>query len=78
MQLYPLDRSRAELGVARSTMYEQIDAGTLPKPIVLHGRKRGYPSTEIEAIKNARVAGKSDAEIRALVDALHAARRNLA
>jgi prophage regulatory protein len=35
----------------------------------------GWPSPEVDALLSARIAGKSEDEIRALVDRLHAARK---
>jgi prophage regulatory protein len=35
----------------------------------------GWPSNEVEAINTARIAGKTDEEVRALVAKLEAARK---
>lgn len=54
-------------GLSRSTIYLRISQGLMTKPISLGGRAVGWPSNEVAAINNARVAGKSDVEIKALV-----------
>lgn len=67
-----------ETGDRRSTRYERIDKGLFPKPVKLGPRSVGWPASEVAAINAARIAGKSDEEIRALVVRLHAARKALA
>lgn len=64
-----------ESGLSRSTIYLRIAQGLWPKPVSLGARAVGWPSAEIEAINAARIAGKSDDEIRALVVKLEAARK---
>lgn len=44
-------------------------------PVLLGARSVGWPEHEIDAILLARIAGKTDAEIRELVAKLDAARR---
>ena len=61
-------------GLARSTIYKLITVGLWTRPIRLSARAVGWPSSECEAILGARVAGKTDDEIRALVVTLEAAR----
>uniref|UniRef100_UPI00404746B2 hypothetical protein n=1 Tax=Limnohabitans sp. TaxID=1907725 RepID=UPI00404746B2 len=48
--------------------------GLWTKPVRLSARAVGWPSEEITAICKARIAGKSDDEIRGLVDRLHSQR----
>ena len=54
-----------------------VRAGLLTKPIQLGPRSVGWPDYEVKAINVARIAGKSDADIRALVTRLHAKRQEL-
>lgn len=63
-----------ETGLARSTIYSRVGAGLLTKPVGLGGRAVGWPAAEIHALNMARVAGKTDDEIRDLVNALELAR----
>lgn len=65
----------AESGYARSTLYLRVAQGLYTKPISLGPRCVGWPLSEVSAINAARIAGKSDDEIRALVVALEAARQ---
>ena len=57
-------------GLARSTIYLRIEQGLLPKPVSLGGKAVGWPATEISQINAARIAGKSNEEIKNLVDDL--------
>ncbi|HEX9433461.1 MAG TPA: AlpA family phage regulatory protein, partial [Burkholderiales bacterium] len=61
-------------GIKRAWLYAQVKAGLLPRPVSIGGRSRAWPDVELEAINRARVAGKTDAEIKALVKQLEAAR----
>ena len=62
------------LGSPRSTAYRDIRSGLLTPPVRLGKRSSGWPDDEIAAIVDARIAGKSDEEIRELVKQLIAAR----
>jgi len=61
-------------GASRSKTYNEIAAGTWPPPVALGPRSRGWPEHEVDAVLAARIAGRSDAEIRVIVDRLVAAR----
>jgi prophage regulatory protein len=62
--------AKDSLGVSRSTFYLQIAEGLITKPVQIGARAVGWPSNEIEAILNARIAGKSPQQIKALVKEL--------
>ncbi len=64
-------------GLSRSTHYLRITQGLWTKPISLGGRSVGWPASEVETLNAARIAGKSDAEIRELVVLLEADRKNV-
>lgn len=55
-----------------------VRAGLLTKPVQLGPRSVGWPDYEVKAINAARIAGKTDAEIKTLVNRLHAKREQLA
>jgi prophage regulatory protein len=65
----------AERGIGRATHYAHIKAGLWTRPIALGARAVGWPEREVDALNAARIAGKSDAEIRCLVEKLEADRR---
>lgn len=65
-------------GLSRSSVYKAVAAGMWPRPIRLSARAVGWPLAEIDAILAARIAGKTDDEIRALVGALGASRQDAA
>jgi len=67
---------KAESGHPRSTLYLRISQGLWTKPVSLGPRSVGWPSCEVTAINAARIAGKTDEEIRALVIKLEAARKS--
>ena len=54
-------------GLARSTLYLRIKQRLMTPPVKLGERCAAWPSDEIAAINAARIAGKTDAEIRELV-----------
>lgn len=62
-------------GLSRSTIYLRISQGLWTKPVSLGGRAIGWPDDETDSLIAARIAGKTDDEIRALVQSLHAARK---
>ena len=64
----------AETGYSRSTIYLRITQGLFIKPVSLGARAVGFPAGEISALNAARIAGKSDNDIRVLVLRLQAAR----
>jgi prophage regulatory protein len=66
---------KSESGYSRSTVYLRIAQGLWPKPVSLGARAVGWPAAEIAAVNAARIAGKSDEEIRMLVAKLEAARK---
>jgi len=65
-------------GYSRSTHYAYIQQGLFTKPVKLGVRAVGWPESEVIAIIEARIAGKSDQEIRQLVVKLGAARKAMA
>lgn len=63
-------------GLSRSSIYLRVAQGQFPKPVSLGGRAVGWPASEVAALNAARIAGKSNAEIRDLVAKLEAARKS--
>lgn len=55
-----------------------VDRGLLPKAVKISERASAWPESEIEAINKARIAGKSEGEIRQLVADLEQQRGVLA
>lgn len=75
MLLIPEIRARLRRG--RTALYDDVAAGMLPPFIRLGARRVALPQTEVDAVLNARVAGLSDDDIRALVQRLVADRQKL-
>jgi prophage regulatory protein len=70
-----LPQVRDATGLGRSTIYALVADGRLTPPVRLSERAVGWPQCEISAINAARIAGKSDEEVRQLVVRLEAARK---
>ena len=69
---------KAQTGYSRSTVYLRITQGLFVKPVRLGDRAVGWPAGDVAAINAARINGKSDADIRLLVEKLEAARSTAA
>ncbi|MFZ2336375.1 MAG: AlpA family phage regulatory protein [Sideroxyarcus sp.] len=57
-------------GQTRSTLYLRIKQRLMTPPVKLGERCAAWPAHEVAAINTARIAGKSDEEIRELVTQL--------
>lgn len=68
----------ARMGRGRSTIYEDIAAGTMTPPVPIGARAKGWPDYEIDAIQAARIAGRTTDQIRTLVAEMVARRREMA
>ena len=55
--------------------YSDITNGLMTEPVRIGSQSVAWPDYEIEAITRARIAGKTDDEIRSLVRDLHARRK---
>jgi prophage regulatory protein len=76
--IFRLPAVKSESGYSRSTIYLRISQGLWTKPVRLGARAVGWPAGEVEALNAARIAGRTDEEIRALVVKLEAARKTVA
>ncbi|MFC1680944.1 helix-turn-helix transcriptional regulator [Pseudomonadota bacterium] len=64
-----------QTGLSRSTIYLRVSQGLWTKPVSLGARAVGWPASEIDAINAARIAGKTDEEIRSLIAKLETGRK---
>jgi len=72
MTILRLPAVKAETGHrSDASIYNKIRVGLFTKPVRIGQRSVGWPAYEIQAINAARIAGKSNDELRALVDLLH-------
>ena len=79
MSIYRMPVVKSETGHrSHASIYNAIKAGLFTKPVQIGQRAVGWPSDEVQAINAARIAGKSETEIRELVKRLHAKRAELA
>jgi prophage regulatory protein len=63
-------------GLSRAGVYSYVSKGLLPKAVKIGERASAWPESEIAAVNAARIAGKSDADIRQLVSDLERDRRS--
>ena len=75
MALWRIPRAISETGRSRSALYSDIGLGLMVSPIKIGPRASALPEAEVKAVIAARIAGKSEAEIRGLVTRLQAARQ---
>lgn len=63
---------------SRAAHYKDIQDGFFTKPVRIGGRSVAWPLHEVQRILAARIAGKSDDEIRELVALLEVERKQVA
>lgn len=79
MAIWRIPSVKDEMGWrSDASVYNGVRNGTLTTGVAIGQRSRGWPDYEVKAIVAARIAGKSDDEIRELVLVLHAKRIELA
>ena len=61
---------QAATGLSRSTLYLRISQGLWTKPVSIGDRCVAWPESEVIILNAARIAGKSNDEIRELVQQL--------
>jgi prophage regulatory protein len=70
-----LKQVKAAIGMSRSWIYEAIRGGDFIAVIPLAARAVAWPADEVAKLNAARIAGKTDEEIRELVIQLEAAQK---
>ena len=79
MSILRMPAVKAETGHrSHASIYNAIKEGLFTTGVAIGQRSKGWPSEEVNAINAARIAGKSETEIRELVNRLHAKRAELA
>jgi prophage regulatory protein len=73
-KLLRLPAVKGQSGLSRSTIYLRIAQGLWTHPVGLGGRAVAWPADEVDALNAARIAGKSDEQVRILVRRLEVAR----
>ncbi len=76
LQLIRLPEVIESTGMKRPTVYAAMGNCLFPRPIKLGRKLSAWPLNEVQSIIAARIAGKSNEEIRALVAELTEARKN--
>jgi prophage regulatory protein len=75
--IFRLPQVKAFSGLARSTIYARIAEGLFTRPVQIGGRAVGWPANEIDVLNAARISGKTEDEIRALVIRLESERKGV-
>lgn len=76
MKFLRIAECKAEVGYRSNTsIYEAVREGLFTRPIPIGKRATAWPDFEVRLINRARIAGKTDDEIRDLVTRLHAERK---
>ena len=78
MKILRLPSVKAEMGHrSDASVYNAIRDGLFPVGVQIGQRAKGWPDYEVNAINTARVAGKTEDEIRELVKSLYAKRSDV-
>ncbi len=78
MAIWRIESCKTEAGYrSNASIYNLIREGLWTKPVSIGQRSVGWPDDEVRALCAARIAGKTDDEIRELVSRLHAKRTEL-
>ena len=79
MSILRMPAVKAETGHrSHASIYNALKTGLFTTGVAIGQRSKGWPSYEVQAINAARIAGKTDDDIRELVKRLHAKRAELA
>ena len=79
MSIMRMPAVKAETGHrSHASIYNAIREGLFTKPVRIGDRAVGWPSQEVQAIVAARIAGKTQEQIRELVCKLERARKAMA
>ena len=78
MAIWRMEAVKAETGhKSHASIYAAIREGLFTTGVAIGERSKGWPDYEVKAINQARIAGQSDEQIKALVKRLHAKRIEL-
>jgi prophage regulatory protein len=72
--LLRLPAVKGQSGYSRSTIYLRMSQGLWTRPVSLGARAVAWPAGDVAALNAARIAGKTDDQIKVLVLKLEAAR----
>lgn len=78
MAIWRIETCKAESGYrSNASIYNLIRDGLWTKPVLIGQRSVGWPDNEVRTLCAARIAGKTEVEIRELVEHLHTRRTEL-
>ena len=78
IKILRLPAALERLGMGETSYRTAMADGLLPKLITLGARAVGIPEHELNQVIRARIAGLPDADIRKLVERIHAERARIA
>ena len=67
LRILRIKQIKAQTNIPNSTIHDHVKKGLFPHPIKLGERISGWLESEVTAIMGARIAGKSETEIKELV-----------
>ena len=67
LRILRIKQIKAQTGLPNSTIYDHIKKGLFCRPIKLSERCSGWLESEVVAVMGARINGKSETQIKALV-----------
>ena len=74
-KLLRLPAGLSHSGLSRSSLYSRIQEGLWSRPVPLGGRAVAWPESEVAALNAARIAGKTNDEVRQIVSELETMRK---
>lgn len=78
MAIWRIEACKAEAGYrSNASIYNNVRDGLWTKPVRIGQRSVGWPDDEVRILCQARIAGKTDDQIRELVKRLHTKREEL-
>lgn len=76
--LIRIKKVEEKTGLKKSMQYDLMKRGLMPSAIRIGERAVAFLESEIDTVVAARIAGKSDSEIREIIETLLAKRQKLA
>ena len=74
VRLLRISRVMDVSGFSRWKVYADVREGLFPPPVKIGARCSAWPEPEVDDVLRARIAGRSEDEIKKIVAGLHAAR----
>lgn len=77
MQIIKKPHVLSQIAISNTKLYDQIKKGLMPSPIKLGSHSVGWAKHEVDALVAARIAGKTDDDVKVIVTKLEALRPHI-